>query len=264
MRADLELVSQLAAEAGRLALDLRANGLTVSRKADGSPVTNADLEVDGFLRSRLQAARPDYGWLSEESADDETRLDAARIFVVDPIDGTSAYLRGQPWFVVSIAVVEAGRPLAAAIHAPAQDELYTAVQDGGAYRNGAPLHAGVASELQDCRMLGDAALFRRPGWPEPWPATMQVEARNAIAYRMALVAAGDFDAAVSLGPKFDWDIAGGDLIAREAGGKVSDTRGRALVFNTPAARNDGMICATGSLHPLILAKTAPIDRSVRA
>ena len=112
-------------------------------------------------------------------------------------------------------------------------------------------------------MLGEAALFAHPDWREPWPA-MQLERRNAIAYRMALVGAGDFDAAVSLGQKFDWDMAAGDLIAREAGAQVSDAHGRRLVFNTAPGTNDGLICATPALHRLILSRTAPIDQPIEA
>jgi myo-inositol-1(or 4)-monophosphatase len=108
-------------------------------------------------------------------------------------------------------------------------------------------------------MAGDLKLFSQPVWTEPWPQ-MSIERRNAIAYRMALVGAGDFDAAVSRGWKHDWDLAAGDLIAREAGAEVTNTGGRALTFNTPSAKNRGMICAAPALHPLILAKTAPIDQ----
>jgi myo-inositol-1(or 4)-monophosphatase len=108
-------------------------------------------------------------------------------------------------------------------------------------------------------MLGDVQLFKRPCPGAAWPQ-MQVERRNAIAYRMALVGAGQFDAAVSPGWKHDWDLAAGDLIAREAGAAVTDTQGRRLIFNTPQARNLGLICAAPPLHPLILKRTAPIDQ----
>jgi myo-inositol-1(or 4)-monophosphatase len=203
--------------------------------------------------------RPDYGWLSEESADSADRVDCRRVFIVDPIDGTSAYLGGQPWFVVCIALVESGRPVAAAIYAPEVDELYRAVDGGGARCNGSVIAAGDATTLQACRMLGDVKLFKRPCPGTAWPK-MQVERRNAIAYRMALVGAGQFDAAVSPGWKHDWDLAAGDLIAREAGAAVTDTQGRRLMFNTVQARNLGMICAAPALHPLILKRTAPIDQ----
>lgn len=257
---DLDLLCDAARAAGRLALALRDQGLKVRGKPDGSPVTNGDLAVDKLLSNTLRAARPDYGWLSEETADDPARLKAERVFMVDPIDGTSAYLKGAPWFVISIAIVEAGRPVSAAIYAPALDELYSAEAGGGARCNGQTIWSGEALTLTDCRMVGDVKQFKSGLWPTPWPQ-MQVERRNAIAYRMALVAANRFDAAVSMGDKHDWDLAAGDLIAREAGAQVSDTRGRPLIFNTPQAANFGLICASAALFPLILARTAPIDPS---
>ncbi len=260
---DLELIRGAAEEAGRMALELRGRGLEVRRKAGGSPVTNGDMAVDAHLRRTLRAARPGYGWLSEETADDPARLQARHVFMVDPIDGTTAYMKGAPWFVVSIAVVAGGQPVCAAIHAPALDELYDAGEGEGARCNGSAIRASAATTLQDCRMAGDAALFRQPRWSPAWPQ-MQVERRNAIAYRMALVACGGFDAAVSLGLKHDWDLAAGDLIAREAGASVTDSRGRRLRFNTAAAMNDGLICSAAPLHPLILDRTAPIDRTTDA
>jgi myo-inositol-1(or 4)-monophosphatase len=256
---DLDLIADAALEAGRLALELREKGLQVWYKDGVSPVTNGDLAVDALLKTRLLQARPDYGWLSEETADDPARLSARRVFMVDPIDGTSAYMKNSPWFVISIAVVEDGRPISAALYAPAPNELYTAEVGAGAQRNGEPIRAASAETLTGCRMAGDRKLFDQPYWIEPWPE-MSVERRNAIAYRMALVGAGDFDAAVSRGLKHDWDLAAGDLIAREAGAAVSNTGGHPLIFNTPSAKNLGMICAAPALHPLILAKTAPIDQ----
>jgi myo-inositol-1(or 4)-monophosphatase len=256
---DLDLIADAALEAGRLALALREKGLQVWYKEGVSPVTNGDLAVDELLKTRLLAARPDYGWLSEETADDPARLSAQRVFMVDPIDGTSAYMSQSPWFVISIAVVEAGRPISAALYAPAPNELYTAQAGAGALRNGQPICPSAAEGLAGCRMAGDRKLFDQACWTEPWPQ-MSVERRNAIAYRMALVGAGDFDAAVSRGWKHDWDLAAGDLIAREAGAGVTDTSGRPLTFNTRAAKNLGMICSAPALHPLILAKTAPIDQ----
>jgi myo-inositol-1(or 4)-monophosphatase len=256
---DLDLIADAALEAGRLALELREKGLQIWYKEGVSPVTNGDLAVDALLKTRLLQARPDYGWLSEETADDLARLSARRVFMVDPIDGTSAYMKDSPWFVISIAIVEDGRPISAALYAPAPAELYTAEVGAGARRNGEPIHPSAAQTLTGCRMAGDRKLFDQSCWIDPWPQ-MSVERRNAIAYRMALVGAGDFDAAVSRGWKHDWDLAAGDLIAREAGAVVTGTGGRPLTFNTPSAKNLGMICAAPDLHPLILAKTAPIDQ----
>ena len=260
---DLALVCEAARLAGRRALDCRARGVSVRRKADGSPVTDGDLEVDALLRRELTAARPGYGWLSEEAPDDLARLARQRVFIVDPIDGTTAYIKGRPWFAISVAVVEAARPIAGVVFAPALDELYAASLGGGASCNGQAVRASAADRLEQCAMLAPANAFDGAGWAEPWPA-MRVGQRSALAYRLALVAAGRFDAAVSLGWKNDWDIAAGDLIAREAGAVSSDQNGRPLVFNTAQARNAGLICSAPALAPLILRRTAPIELPVEA
>ncbi len=210
---DLELIREAALEAGRLALEARAQGLKIWSKPGGSPVTDADIAVDTLLKLRLLSARPNYGWLSEETADDPARLEIARLFVVDPIDGTAAYLKNKPWFTVCIAVVEDGRPRAAVVYAPELDEMYEATVGGGARLNGRPIHPSACTELDGCAMLGDARMFADPRWPELWPS-MHIEARNSIAYRVVQVACGAFDAALALSSKNDWDLAAADLIAR--------------------------------------------------
>jgi myo-inositol-1(or 4)-monophosphatase len=260
---DLALLSEAARAGGRLALDRRARGLKVQGKSDGSPVTDGDLAVDALLKRELGGARPGYGWLSEETPDAPARLEMSRVFVVDPIDGTTAYVKGKPWFALSLAVVEAGRPIAGVVFAPALDELYAAHAGGGASCNGEPIRPSAARRLEDCAMLAPANAFEGRRWSEPWPV-MRVGQRNALAYRMALVAAGRFDAALSLGWKNDWDIAAGDLIAREAGAASCDQNGRSLRFNSPRARNAGLICCAPALLPLILERTAPIEAPVEA
>jgi myo-inositol-1(or 4)-monophosphatase len=255
---DLELIVDAAAEAGALAVKLFAAGLNIEKKADGTPVTDADLAVDALLTRRLRQARPDYAWLSEETADNTERLTARKLFIIDPIDGTRAYMRGKPWWAICIAVVADGVPVAGVVNAAALDERYEATLGGGATLNGAPIHAAGTSVLEGARMLGDEKMFAHPAWATPWPP-MTIEARNAIAYRMALVGAGTFDAAVALSRKSEWDVAASALIATEAGARVSDHKGRPFAFNTPKARVPSLICATASLYPLILQRTAPID-----
>lgn len=254
---DLALIRQAALDAGALALSERRAGLKIWSKSGGSPVTSADMAVDRLLRERLLAARPDYGWLSEETADTPGRLDRRRIFVVDPIDGTVAYMKDRPWWCVPIAVIEDGRPVAAVIHAPALGETYEAVTAGGARLNGSAISASDASALDDAAVLADARLIQDRQWDEPWPE-MRFEKRNAIAYRMALVAAGAFDAAIALTPKWDWDVAAGALIAAEAGARVSDHRGDPWRFNREDPRQASLVCAAPALHPLIVRRTAPI------
>ncbi|MBQ1542400.1 3'(2'),5'-bisphosphate nucleotidase CysQ [Caulobacter sp. CCUG 60055] len=255
---DLALIREAAREAGALSLAMRDAGLKIWSKDGGSPVTDADLAVDAMLKARLGSARPDYGWLSEETADDPARLGKSRLFVVDPIDGTAAYLKGRPWFAVSIAVVENGRPVAGALYAPALDEMFEAAAGGGARMNGSAIAPSRAEVLEDCAMLGDAKMFVHPAWPRPWPA-MRVESRNSVAYRMALVAAGVFDAALALSPKNEWDLAAADLICREAGATAVDHLGRPFGYNRPVPRAPSVVCAAPALAPLILERVRHIE-----
>ena len=256
--ADLVLIREAARQAGGLAVSLRQAGLTTETKADGTPVSNADIAVDTLLKLMLGAARPDYGWLSEETADDPDRLQRARVFVVDPIDGTRAYVKDRPWWAVSIAIVEAGRPVAGVIYAPDVEETYHAAIGEGAWRNGAAIAPSQTASVEDCMMLADAPMFRHPAWPEPWPP-MQVASRNSVAYRLCLVASGDFDAALALSSKSEWDLAAADLIATEAGCLVTNHKGEGFRYNQVAPKARSLVCAGPALHRLILDRVQPIN-----
>ena len=255
--ADLDLIVAAAREAGALAQGLRQAGLAIDYKEGGSPVTNADLAADALLTRRLRDARPDYGWLSEETADDHKRLTTTRQFVVDPIDGTRAFLNRRPWWAVSIAVVEAGRPIAAAVFAPELDELHAATAGGGASLNGKAIAASLASDIEGCGMVADGRMFTHPAWPTPWPP-MRIEQRNSTAYRICVVADGRFDAAVALSPKHDWDIAAADLIAQEAGAFCGDHLGRLFRYNQLDPVQASLVCAAPGLTPLILSRLTHI------
>jgi myo-inositol-1(or 4)-monophosphatase len=254
---DLTLLREAAVAAGALALEHRAAGLRIEAKPGGSPVTDADIAVDAMLRQTLIDARPDHGWLSEETTDNAERLSHRRIFVVDPIDGTVAFMKSRPWWSVALAIVENGQPIAAVVHAPALNETFEATRGGGARLNGQAIAASDTTSLDDASVLADARLMDSHPWHEPWPP-MRFERRNSIAYRMALVAAGAFDAAIALSPRWDWDIAAGALIAEEAGAKVSDHHGRPWRFNRANPRQASLVCAAPALHPLIIRRCAPI------
>lgn len=255
---DLDLILQAAREAGELALAAREDGLKIWSKAGGSPVTDADLAVDTLLKTELGAARPDYGWLSEETADDPARLATPRQFVVDPIDGTVAFMKGKPWFAVSIAVVENGQPIAGVVHAPALNETYAATLDGPPTLNGDVIRPSLTDRLPGAAMLGDPKMFAHPAWREPWPA-MRIESRNSIAYRACLVAAGTFDAAIALSPKSEWDLAAADLICRRAGAWISDHKGHDFAYNRPVPQVPSLVCANRALAPLILSRVGHIE-----
>jgi myo-inositol-1(or 4)-monophosphatase len=246
-RDDLDLLKAAVREAGDIARRFFGTDYKRWSKTGGSPVTEADLAVDNFLRETLTTARPDYGWLSEESPDDAVRLTRQMVFVVDPIDGTIAFLKGRPHFTICAAVVADGSPVAGAVYNPMSDELYAARAGGGAFRNGTAVRVSERALLAGCAMLGDRSQLERA----PWPA-MHVQNRNSIALRLALVADASADAAVSLSAKRDWDLAAADIIVQEAGGQVSDLSGAPLRYNGPDAVQPGLIAAGPALHQQIV------------
>ena len=251
---DRTLLLDTIREAGALARRYFENGAKAWNKAKGDPITEADLAVDGLIKARIGTARPEDGWLSEESRDDPKRLSARRLWIVDPIDGTIAFIKKRPHFTVSMALIEAGVPVLGAVLNPMLDELFEAELGGGARLNGAPIEVSAQPTIEGCRILGPRDLFAYPGWPEPWPPSMQIENRNSIAYRLALVAAGRFDAMLALSRKREWDVAAGDLILREAGGCITTHKGEILRYNQPDPFVPSLVGAGPQLHKAILGK----------
>ncbi len=245
-----DIAIEAARTAGALALSHYKTDLKSWEKHDTTPVSEADLEVDALLHRQLLGATPDFGWLSEETADNDARLSKDWVWIVDPIDGTRAFLKGRPEWVISIGAVYQGKPMAGAIFNPVTDELFSAVKGRGAKLNGEPIQVSKRFELEGCYMLGHASMFARPEWPMPWPP-MEIDLVNAIAYRMALVACGKFDATLSLSFKNEWDTAAGCLIVTEAGGVVSDHQGAPLSYNQADTRGRSLICAGPALHASI-------------
>lgn len=228
-------------------------GAAVWDKTPDHPVTQADIEVNDRIAQRLISARPTYGWLSEETRDDPENRDMSRIFVVDPIDGTKAFIKREPYFCISIARLEKDEPVVGVIYNPCTEEMFEAVKHGGARLNGKPITASSTNGVEGARMLGHANMFAHKDWPTPWPnMTISDPVPNALAYRLALVAAGKWDAAIALSHKCDWDLAAATLILEEAGGCCTDHLGRNYSFNgrTPVQRS---VVASGALlHPLLI------------
>ncbi len=251
---DLALIADAAYAAGSIARDaFHANESKVWDKSKNNPVTDADIAVNDYLVKTLQPARPDYGWLSEETKDDASRHESARSFVVDPIDGTRAFIDRTPNFTVSVAVIENGQTIAGAVYNPLLDELYTAARGQGAQLNGDAISVSRKQEIENCRMVGYPRKFRRLGWPE-----MNVSVVNSMAYRMVLVASGAQDATVAFTPKSDWDLAAAELIANEAGAITSDLHGQNFRYDRQSVVEMGVICAGPALHPLLLERVAPV------
>lgn len=259
---DLALVTEVAFEAGRLSLQWLERGAKVWEKSPNNPVTEADIAVNNLIRARLNSARPDYGWLSEESRDNPANRVQERTFVVDPIDGTKAFVKGEPGFCVSIARLQGDEPVVGVLFNPLTNEIFSASRGGGAQLNGEPIQVTETGDLSGCRMIGQPDVFRNS--TGLWPAMTLIEPiPNAVAYRIALAAAGRWDAAVALNNKNDWDLAAAVLIFQEAGGVATDRYGAPFAFNGPSVVQAGVVAAGANLHPLILEKTKLLEEMWR-
>jgi len=232
-------------EAGTLAH--RAFGTRVRTwiKEQNSPVSEIDIAVNQLLKERLAAIAPDAAWLSEESDDDPTRLGASRVWIVDPIDGTRSFITGRPDWTISVALVEARRPVVAALFAPVSGEFFRAAAGAGATCNGAPIAATPGNAIAGARMAGPKGLLDRLAAVAP--AFTTLPRIHSLALRLARVADGTLDAAFASSTSHDWDLAAADLLVHEAGGALTTLGGTTLAYNgtfytmsafNPGAAND--------------------------
>jgi myo-inositol-1(or 4)-monophosphatase len=228
-------------EAGSLALSMFQTPMKNWTKGEAaSPVSDADITVDVLLRERLTS--DGIAWLSEESVDDPVRLEARYVWIVDPIDGTRAYIAGLPDWAVSAALVENGRPIAACLYAPVTDEFFMATAGGGATRNGIAMAATKGGDLAQARLSGPKGFLERLQAVSP-PFTVMPRT-HSLALRLARVAEGTFDAAFAGGNSHDWDLAAADLLVHEAGGALTSFGGESVTYNRPVPRH-GMLAAAG-------------------
>ena len=245
----------------------------VWEKGYRDPVTEADIAIDTMLRGRLLAARPDYGWLSEETADDPARLDRKACFVVDPIDGTRAFIEGSRDFSHSLAIVRDGVPTQGVVHLPERDLLYAAEIGKGAWVGkgegvGEPAlwesrtipakdcrKPEGACVLENARILGAKKMFDPRRWRGGLPAKRCF--RASLAYRLCLVAQGRFDAAIMLGGVWEWDVAAGVLIASEAGAVATWENGGVPRFNRGHPKGPGLIVGWPGVHAELIKRLRP-------
>ena len=251
---DLALLTEAAREAGRIALRYWRNSPQVWDKGgEHGPVTEADLAVNDMLKARLLAARPDYGWLSEETPDSADRLAVDTVFIVDPIDGTRAFVAGEETFAHSLAVAHQGRVTAGVVYLPALDRIYTVSDSSPPMKDGQPIAASTREAL-----TGANILTTKPNLaPEKWPGGVPDITRSfraSLAYRLCLAAEGRFDGMLLLRDAWEWDIAAGSLIAERAGAVVTDRMGRGLRFNAPSALAEGVLALPPKLHADVLAR----------
>ena len=256
LQATLDEAARIAAAAGRLIQNVREEGFETASKGDMGPVTRADREADELLKRKLLELAP-VAWLSEETADDPARLDADRIWIVDPLDGTKEFVGGLPEYTVAIALVEDGEPVLAVVHNPATGETFSAARGLGARLNGEP----IAVE-EGGRLLASRSELKR-GEFEPFAAGWQVEPVGSIQYKLALVAAGRAGVTFSRGPKHEWDVCAGALVVAEAGGIATDLYGDPLRYNQPFPKTKGILAGAPETYERALRELEAVGASDR-
>jgi myo-inositol-1(or 4)-monophosphatase len=247
---DVELLKHTVREAGALALSLFRTDLKNWTKGASSPVSEADIAVNDLLETRLRSATPDYGWLSEESADDDARLAKRLVWIVDPIDGTRGYLAGREDWCVSVALVDDAAPVLAAVFAPATGEFFFAARGQGATRNEKPILVTGGTALDFARVAGPKPLVERL---KSTPQDITLHPRIAsLALRLCRVAQGNLDAAFAGGQSRDWDLAAANLIVQEANGRMTALSGDAILYNRREVAHGVLVAAGRDRHASIV------------
>jgi myo-inositol-1(or 4)-monophosphatase len=247
---DVALLTDTVREAGALALSLFRTELKNWTKGASSPVSEADIAVNDLIETRLRRATPDYGWLSEESADDEQRLDKQLVWIVDPIDGTRGYLAGREDWCVSVALVENTSPVLAAVFAPASDEFFFAARGQGAARNDAAVHATTGTAMDFSRVAGPKPLVERLSRSSD-EITLHPRI-GSLALRLCRVAEGRLDAAFAGGQSRDWDLAAANLIVQEANGNMTALSGDRILYNRREVTHGVLVAAGRDRHASII------------
>jgi myo-inositol-1(or 4)-monophosphatase len=248
--ADAALLRDTVREAGALALSLFRTELKNWTKGASSPVSEADIRVNDLIEGRLRSATPDYGWLSEESADDEARLGKRLVWIVDPIDGTRGYLAGREDWCVSVALVEEASPVLAAVFAPASDEFFFAMRGQGATHNNLPVYATSGTEFDFSRVAGPKPLVQRLSRSSD---EIILHPRiGSLALRLCRVAQGKLDAAFAGGQSRDWDLAAANLIVQEANGNMTALSGDAILYNRREVTHGVLVAAGRDRHARIV------------
>jgi myo-inositol-1(or 4)-monophosphatase len=248
-RKEAERLTAAVREAGQLALASFGKTLRQWTKNESSPVSEVDIAVDRLLYKRLADATPAFGWLSEESHDG-ARADLRQVWIVDPIDGTRAYLAGRADWTVSAALVEDGRPVVAALYAPVTEEFFSAVLGDGAMLNGTRVSASGGEQLDNIRIAGPKRILDRlTAVAPPFEATPRV---HSLALRIARVAHGELDAAFTAGNSHDWDLAAADLLVHEAGGTLTPFDRQPLAYNRSEPVHGALLAAGRKRHGALI------------
>jgi len=254
---EIAILREAVGDAGTLVMRYFGQNPETWDKPGEGPVSEADLAANDLLRERLCGAFPAHGWLSEESVDDPARLACERVWIVDPIDGTRAFVDGKQEFTVCAALAVRGEIVAGAVLNPAKQEFFFAAKGQGASRNGEPLLSGPVPAFEDAGILSRRSLLDTAKWQGEAPGGQHGYV-NSIAYRVCKVATDRWDAAIALNNLSEWDLAAAQIILHEAGGRMTDRAGNPIRYNSADTLVAGLVAAADPLHGQIIGRLMPV------
>jgi len=249
LREALEAAMREACEIARVTSTRKFERWTKGR--DKSPVSEADIAVNDFLRERLGSMLPDAGWLSEETEDDPAQRAHQHVWVVDPIDGTRAFIEGRADWTVSVALLEESRPVLAALYAPVTEQMFLAERTAGATLNGAPIRVSDGADFAGAKAAGPKRMLERLVKLEP--TILPQPKVHSLALRLTRVGSAELEIAFASNGSHDWDLAAADLLVHEAGGVLTDLSGRPLSFNRAHLTHGPLVAAGPARHKALLA-----------
>lgn len=248
LQRELDLAREAALSAGEiLERYFRDRGFEIEQKGKDNPVTTADFDADSEIKRLLRGPFPEYGWLSEETADNADRLSCRRVWIVDPLDGTKEFIKGIPEFVIAIALAEEGSPIVGVTYNPIKREMFWCARGSGCYMDSRPVHVTATSSLEHATVLASRSETSRGEWKN-YEGKLRVNPIGSVAYKLALVAAGRADATFTRTAKSEWDIASGAALIIEAGGRITDIDGSEMRFNKPSVKLKGFVASNALLH----------------
>lgn len=246
-----DIARAAALEAGAAIRGFYNDEYTVKDKGEDNPLTDADLAANTILERQLRGAFPEFGWLSEETADTPERLDKSHVWIVDPLDGTREFTLGIPEFVVSVGLVVDGRAVMGVLYNPIKDQLFEGIVGVGATLNGSDIHVTEHAALKGSRVVCSRTEMKK-GWFDDFADVLTPIPVGSVAYKFGLVAAGMAESTFTPRPRSEWDISGGVAIVEAAGGRCSDRTGAPYVFNRAKPLVDGVAVSNGHIHEAIL------------
>ena len=231
--------------AGDLAIELRKKGLIKKIKADNTPVTNGDLEVNNLISKVISKITPEIPIISEESLENKDKSNLKNFWLIDPIDGTYDYMNNLEEFTINAGLIIDNKPVAGLINAPAKKRMFYSYGEGNAYELCNGKISNLSSSITKNNGMIKFISYSNKIKPEIQNIYNELGVKKYIRMKSSLkfcvVATGEYDGYVAEPRAYEWDIAAGHAILNHAGGQITDFNGKEILYGKPDLKNTSLI-----------------------